>query len=137
MNDSKFLLNVSYRPPGSLSQPILDYLSNSISRLSLIYPGYAVIVGGDLNRLDISDLLIGSDLCQHNAEVTRNDALLDVVLTDSPYLVQSTSTIKMSFTTDHLGVIVNPLVKPAPQRRKCVVRDLSSVSLPSAVFDFN
>ena len=124
-NEVPLLVNVSYNPPNSLNDELVLYLAQSIESYKEQFPRSITFVGGDFNRLDLSDLEIDSGLSILPSPPTRQGATLDVLLTDAPQFVASVSCFSPMIETDHRGVLVRPIKRLPPVRRKRFFRDFS------------
>ena len=73
-----------YSPPRSkLNGKLLDHLQFNLNRLTAIYPGSAVILGGDVNNLSVEKLRnCFPDLVNMVAVPTHGSRVLDVVVSD-------------------------------------------------------
>ena len=72
-----------YHPPGLPAQDhrsLNEYVINTIDFLRNKYPDYGVVVLGDFNDFDISQLLSTRNLKQVVQLPTRGSAILDLIL---------------------------------------------------------
>ena len=107
-----------YSPPKSRKNPVLlDHLTNTLQSLLIIHPGAGVIISGDRNNIEISRLLqIDTTLSQTVCQNTRNQKILDVILTNlhcfynTPEIVPpiAPDVPGKGVPSDHMGVIATP-----------------------------
>lgn len=116
-------VNVTYHPPGSNPKPTVDYLYNSLLRISTQHPRSRIVLGGDFNRISLSDLEIDFCLTVLDTPPTRADATLDLLLTNRPDLVLNTSCFVPSLKSDHRAVLMRPRCRIPPVRYKVEFTD--------------
>ena len=107
-----------YSPPRSRKNPeLLAHLTNTLQSLLIIHPEAGVIISGDRNNIEISRLLlIDSSLRQIVKQNTREQKILDVILTnlhcfyDAPEIVPpiTPDIAGKGVPSDHSGVIASP-----------------------------
>lgn len=119
-----FFVNASYHPPKNIHSPLADYLAQSAANIMKQHPHSSVFIGGDFNKLDLSDLLDEGLVLLHTPP-TRKDATLDLLLTNRTDLIDNTNIFTPSLHTDHLGIIMFPKIRIAPIRSKVQYRDFS------------
>ena len=76
---------VVYNPPGKGVQEqreLCDYLVSSIDTIRSKYPDCGIVVLGDFNHLNIQDLVISHNLKQVVTRPTRQDSILDYIITN-------------------------------------------------------
>lgn len=111
-------INATYHPPHDKGKILLDYLSSSISRIQETHSRRSnIILGGDFNKLDISDLEIDSGLTTLTTPPTRGESTLDLIITNRPDLVLHAECVTPSLTSDHLAVLMKPRFRIPPIRR--------------------
>ena len=76
------ILGCVYHPPSANDHEILDYISESLIKVEGLYPGCAIIIAGDFNKLNIKLLKRNFQLKQLVRSPTRGSNLLDLVLTN-------------------------------------------------------
>jgi len=121
---SNFFVNVSYHPPKDTHSSLTEYLAFSTAKIMRNNPHSTIFIGGDFNRLDLSDLEDEGVTILHTPP-TRNDATLDILLTNRDDLVENTNVFSPTLNTDHLGIIMYPKKKIPPVRTKKTYRDYS------------
>ena len=122
-NSDPLFLNVTYHPPSSNPTPILDYLNQSLKKISEDHTRPKVFIGGDFNRISLNDLEINFCLTTLDTPPTRIDATLDLILTNRPDLVLATSCFVPSLKSDHLAVLMKPCCRTPPIRHKTQFTD--------------
>ena len=123
-NDRKLntFLNVSYHPPGSDPNLLLNYLSTTVNCITESYPNSAIFICGDFNRMDLEDLEGEDGLVILDSPPTRENARLDLILTNRQEAIDKISTFESSVQTDHLGLHVKPKWRKKPERSICHFR---------------
>ncbi|XP_048578062.1 uncharacterized protein LOC116601437 [Nematostella vectensis] len=87
------------------------------------HPGLTIVIGGDVNQLDVQELCM---LTGWNALVTfptRGDSYLDNVFTNRPDLFGECIPYNISIKTDHTAVILPAGKKLKPLRKTIKIRD--------------
>ena len=77
------IIGCVYHPPNASVAETHDYLSSNIIKLSKKYPNAKFTITGDFNRLPIQDIQTQNNLRNIVNFNTREDAMLDLILTDS------------------------------------------------------
>ena len=123
ISKGKYRLITVYRPPGCITDCI-HYNTVLIADLELLFDvSYPVILSGDLNCADVNwinntsptdgvqdiilDFFISRECGQFVRAPTRLGNILDVVLTDSPILIDSLKVISPFGNSDHCMVRFN------------------------------
>ena len=78
-------MHVLYSPPDKSEQEqrdLVNYLIESLDHTHDKFPDCGIVLLGDFNNLNISDLLTSHDLSQIICEPTRGSAILDLVITN-------------------------------------------------------
>ena len=98
---------------------LLSHLRNSIDKLAVETPGYNFVIGGDFHHLEASEITKNTHCTLIKTSGTRGKKCLDEVFVPNTDLIDQAETIKTSFNTDHLAIILQPM-KPlkAEQRQK-------------------
>jgi hypothetical protein len=79
------IIGIVYSPPDKSMQEQRDLVAYLVETLDLVrntYPECGIVLLGDFNNLDISDLLSCHDLSQVVTTPTRGSAILDLVITN-------------------------------------------------------
>lgn len=118
-------INVTYHPPGINPTPTIQYLSESLRRITSSYPRSSIVIGGDFNRIDLTDLEFDFSLSILDSPPTRGDASLDLILTNRPDLILSTSCFVPSVESDHQALLMLPRCRIPPKRTKIQFVDYS------------
>ena len=121
----KIIICSFYSPPKSRKKSaLIDHITVTYNKLKTIHPNAAVIIAGDKNDLDVSDVLtINPSLKQTVLKPTRKNKILDIVITDlhrfyqEPIIVQPVPVDEgaLGVPSDHDGVLVVPLNSASPQ----------------------
>ena len=121
----RFLVCGIYHPPkhsyaeNDLMNYLIDYTDNVLDA----HPQTVIVLGGDLNQMDMDQL---QQLSGWNVLVdfpTRGDSHLDNCLTNRPDLFARCYPFHVSTKSDHRGVILPAGSKLRPVRRKVHIRD--------------
>ena len=125
-NNSIFYLSAIYHPPSPEYHPddLLDFLMDSCERLLSLAPNAKLIIAGDINQLAIKTLLNYHSLVQIVNLPTRGQNILDVFVTNVPNFWSKAKTIKSLVRSDHLAVLLKPVVKAKAIRKTVEFRDL-------------
>jgi len=118
-------LNVSYAPPGSDKASINrlnNYISAKAEEIYKTFPKPIIFVAGDFNRMCLDDIEFACCVTPLASPPTRGDALLDIILTNKPDLIEKVECFNPSVETDHNAVIVLPRKKTLPDRYVCTFR---------------
>ena len=106
-----WLVGILYHPPGGDDKLIRDHLFQTLSSIESNYPNSGIILAGDFNRLNISRILKQFCLKQLVKVPIRNDAILDLVLTNLHDHYCSPESLPPFGLSDHNTLIVQPLNK--------------------------
>lgn len=98
-----------YSPPNSPHQEILiEHLQSTADDICLKHPDCGLVLLGDFNRLNISDLCRGNGLTQVVKDNTRGDAILDMILTNMPDLYNRPTILPPIGSSDHNSILWCP-----------------------------
>ncbi len=98
---------------------ICDHLFQILSSIESGHPNSGIILAGDFNRLNINRLLKHFCLKQLVKVTTRNDAILDLVLTNLHKHYFPPETLLPFGLSDHnTAVIVRPLIETRTSNKK-------------------
>ena len=121
------ILGCVYHPPSANDNEILDYISESLIKVEGLYPGCAIIIAGDFNKLNIKLLKRNFQLKQLVRSPTRGSNILDLVLTNLHIFYDPTSIeILPPFgLSDHNTISICPKQRAHdfPSRRTVLKRD--------------
>ena len=116
-----FLVGALYHPPKPLYQPsaLLDYVETSIDALTNTFPSATIILAGDFNSLDDSEILSRNALVSIVNRPTRGENHLDrIYVSDLVYTNVGvvTSTVK----SNHKAIVAytGPPLKPPNESRE-------------------
>lgn len=125
-DNSVFYVVALYFPPSSeyLPDDLLDFLIDSCEKLLSSVPDAKLIIAGDINQLEIKTLLNYHSLTQIVKIPTRAQKILDVFVTNVPNYWGKVSAVKGLVRSDHLAVLVKPVVKKKAIRKTVEFRDL-------------
>ena len=125
-NNSIFYLLAIYHPPSPeyQSSDLLDFLTDLCERLLSLEPNAKLIIAGDINQLGIKPLLNYHSLVQIVNVPTRGQKILDVFITNVPNFWNKAKAIKSLVRSDHLAVLLKPVVKVKATRKTVEFRDL-------------
>ena len=108
--NSVFYMCSIYHPPEPVyrEEDLLVFLGDTCEQITSMDPNNIIVIGGDLNELKYKDLLTQASLAQLVKELTRKNKILDVFITNKPYLWSKTKVIKSAVRTDHQMVLACP-----------------------------
>ena len=95
---------VVYNPPDKGVQEqreLCDYLVSSIDTIRSKYPDCGIVVLGDFNHLNIQDLVISHNLKQVVTRPTRQDSILDHIITNLKSFYKTPDISAPLGTSDH------------------------------------
>ena len=125
-DNSVFYVAALYHPPSYeyLSDDLLDFLIDSCERLLLSVPDAKLIIARDINQLEIKTLLNCHSLAQIVKNPTCGQKILDVFITNVPNFWEKAKAVKGLVRSDHLTVLLKPVVKKNAIRKTVEFRDL-------------
>mgnify|MGYP002803377516 CR=1 FL=1 len=123
--NSEFYVAVVYHPPNSdyLASDLVDHLIDSCEYILSSDPNAKIIIAGDVNTLDISDLTRQQLLTQVVKKPTRGENILDVFLTNSPLLFKKPVLATSFVRSDHKAILIFPKSVVKPIRKTVYIRD--------------
>ena len=104
---------VVYHPPGLSAkdhQDLNDYLVSTIDTLRNQYPDCGIVLLGDFNDFNISNLLACHSLKQVVDQPTRGTSILDLIITNLFHLYEKSHVLAPLGTSDHNSVRWSPRV---------------------------
>lgn len=103
------------RPADSLKE-LNDYLINTTERLCNEHPDHGLVLLGDFNDFDCSNLVTHHSLKQVVQQPTRDSAILDLILTNMHNLCSSPTTHAPLGSSDHNIILWHPsqVHRPSP-----------------------
>ena len=101
--NSEFFAASVYHPPDPIYEPadLLNFLSETCDQILHDDPNAKIVIAGDINRLNIKDLMQQHGLHQMVKVPTRRDKILDVFLTNCPLLWKPGKVHKGLVRSDH------------------------------------
>lgn len=79
---SCLIVGVVYHPPSANTEYMINHLLETMEKIESYFPNAGIIITGDFNRLDISQLVSHYNLKQLVKFSTRGERILDLVLTN-------------------------------------------------------
>ena len=125
--NSTFSVASIYHPPSDYSydaKDFIDYLIDSCERILLRDPNMNIIIAGDINKLNIYDLLSQQALTQMVKAPTRCNNILDVFITNVPYYWKKVQVRKGLLRSDHNIIITFPKDIIKAERTNSFFRDV-------------
>ncbi|XP_035688744.1 uncharacterized protein LOC118424306 [Branchiostoma floridae] len=120
-NVSSLAVCAVYSPPDSPhSELLIDHLVNTVDSLQVKHPHIGIIIGGDFNRVDVSKLCMSHNLRQLVDRPTRDQATLDLIITNLNSYYSTPSISDPLATSDHNTVVVQ--AKSTPVSNKIIKR---------------
>ncbi|XP_030853882.1 uncharacterized protein LOC100889248 [Strongylocentrotus purpuratus] len=107
-----------YSPPDNThADELVQYLTYAVDEILSNHPTAGIIIMGDFNRTDVSPLLRGQNLKQVVNRPTRNQAVLDKIVTNLNHLYSPVHIVAPLGHSDHNGVTWLPKKQP-PHKNK-------------------
>ena len=120
------LLCCVYVPPDMSTTKQADLLEHITSTCDTFLDNTdhgIVVVAGDFSTFPVSKLLGSTSLCSVNTRNTRERSVLDYVFTSHPYYYDDILLTKMTFKTDHFGIVCSPRERLPSTRQVKLLRD--------------
>ncbi|EDO28025.1 predicted protein [Nematostella vectensis] len=111
-----------YHPPKP-NKDLIGFLAELSDGFLDSTPEGTVVLGGELNKLDLSEVNRQTGLIPLVDFPTGGDSKLDNCLTNAPHLFAKSYPTTAQTKTDHLGFIVPAAKKLKPIRTKLAFRD--------------
>lgn len=86
----------------------MEYLVDSFERLLLQNPNMTIIIAGDINNLNLGELLNQQSLIQLDKTSTSSDNVLDIFITNAPHYWKKVQVRKFLLRFDHDMIIAYP-----------------------------
>ena len=125
--NSVFNVATIYHPPGDCGykdKDLTDYLIDSCEQILLRDPNMKIIIAGDINKLNIHELLSQQSLIQMVKTPTRRNNILDVFITNVPHYWKKVQVTKGLLRSDHDIIITSPKDHVKPERTDSFFRDV-------------
>ena len=105
-----------YSPPGDLhAETLIDHLQQSVDLITTDHPDAGIVIAGDMNHLDITQLTTGG-FAQVVTQPTRQGAILDKIITNISEYYKIPNIVPPIGQSDHNVVLWEP--KPALHMHK-------------------
>ena len=118
-NDNVLFLNASYVPPSSgkvYINCLSRYIIEEAEKIQNSFPKAVVFIAGDFNKMCLDDIEFNCCVNTLASPPTREDAWLDLVLTNRPNHIEKVDCFIPRVETDHKAVLVFPVKKNIPDR---------------------
>ena len=114
-----------YHPPKPSCQQVdlIDYITDLTDTFLDEFPDGTIVVGGDLNKLDLVKDEMLSGLKALLDFPTRGNSIPDNCLTNNSALFSKCYSFKAQIKTDHEGVMLPPGIKLKPLKYKYTMHD--------------
>ena len=86
---SGMMLGLVYCPPDATAQKqndLVEYIISSVDQVQSAHPDCGIVILGDFNSLDITDILANHNLKQVVQDPTRGNNILDLIVTNLSHL---------------------------------------------------
>ncbi len=110
---SIMIIGVIYHPPSDPQYPMIRHIQSSLERMLQKHPNAAIILAGDLNKLNTASISSGFKLKQIVNCPTRGKNTLDKILTNMQDYYLDPYTVGKIGTSDHEAVLAVPAVPKA------------------------
>lgn len=108
---SDIIVGLIYHPPSSNNSLISNYLMTSLSAVESTYPGVAIILLGDFNKLNVSNLKSSFKLKQIVPFPTQGPSSLDLIITNLQNYYDVPERRPAFGLSDHISVEVMPKLR--------------------------
>ena len=138
------IISCIYHPPGANDSLTQDYITSTLLKLSKSHSNAKFLITGDFNRLDLTNIKQQFGLRNIVNFNTRQDALLDLILTDIPDYKDPVQLAPLA-NNDHCCIILDgqPVKstkytkimrrKFTPQRKNLILADIARENWDSVV----
>ena len=103
---------------------IIEYLIDTCEQILSVKPNSRIIIAGDINKLNIRNLLNQLSLIQLVKVPTRGQNILDVFITNAPHDWKKVKVVKSLVKSDHDMVITYPRDVIKAERKNSYFRDV-------------
>ena len=123
---SHLIVGTLYHPPAADDVQMTNYLIDTLSNIESSMPNAAIILAGDFNRLNITQLTSQFRLKQLVKFYTRGERTLDLILTNLKSFYQTPNKHSPFGLSDHctISVIPKQRKKSSNKRKTVIVRDM-------------
>ena len=124
--NSMFSVAAIYHPPDYSydAKDLVEYLIDSCEQILLRDPNMNIIIAGDINKLNIHDLLSQQSLIQMVKSPTRCNNILDVFVTNVSHYWKKVQVRKSLLRSDHNIIITFPKDAIKAERTNLFFRDV-------------
>lgn len=105
---SRIIIGVVYHPPSADDNYMINYLLDTLGKIECSYPNAGIIITGDFNRLDISQIINHYNLKQLVNFPTRGERTLDLVLTNFEKYYNEPNKLAPFGLSDHCTISLYP-----------------------------
>ena len=124
--NSNVYVGTIYHPPDHdyNENDLIEYLIDTCEQILSVKPNSRIIIAGDINKLNIRNLLNQLSLIQLVKVPTRGQNILDVFITNAPHDWKKVKVVKSLVKSDHDMVITYPRDVIKAERKKSYFRDV-------------
>ena len=124
--NSEYFIAAVYNPPDPIynEADLIEYLMDTCEKIMSSDPNARIIIGGDINKLNVMELIVQHSLQQMVKLPTRGERVLDVFLTNYPLLWRKPIVFNSLVRSDHRGVLVPPRITTKSVRKNVLFRDV-------------
>lgn len=124
--NSDYYVATIYHPPDNDydDRDLTDFLIDSCEQLLSAKPNSKIIIAGDINKLNIRNLLDQLSFAQLVKVPTRGQNILDVFITNAPHYWKKVKVVKSLVRSDHDMVITYPRDIAKAKRTNSYFRDV-------------
>ena len=118
-NSNPIFVNASYAPPSapaSYVNNLRKYITEKSHEIQTANPKATIYIAGDFNRMDLDDAELPCGVSSLLSPPTRGDAILEIVLTNKPHLIETVTCFTSLVESDHKAVLVAPNKTCKPER---------------------
>ena len=129
------IIGVVYHPPTSK-----DHLLNTLSRIECSIPNAGILLTGDFNRADISELTSQFHLTRMVKFPTRGERTLDLILSNLDRFYNNPEKFSPFGLSDHCTVALFPKLRVKENNSACKtirIRKLKSISCMASLLEEN
>ena len=105
---SGIMFGLVYCPPDATAQKqkdLVEYMIGSVDLIRSVHPDCGIVISGDINCLDITDILANHNLKQVVQDPTRGNNILDLIVTNLFHLYSAPAIIAPLGRSDHNTIL--------------------------------
>ena len=121
-NTASILVCVIYHPPRAPTTPVTDHIIDTADSLRLRFPAAKLVVCGDFNRMDVSEVLHQLNLTQVVTFPTHDQTTLDLIMTDLAELYRPPTPLPPVGKSTHITIEWRPAPSTSIPRIRQVTR---------------